>query len=95
MTGGLAYVFDPGESLERFLNPDLVSAAELGSEGRHELADLLRRHARHTGSMAALEMLSSWPRAAAAFRAVVPKPPKAAPGLPQRPIVALTRPIGG
>ncbi|MGH2636465.1 MAG: glutamate synthase subunit alpha, partial [Actinomycetota bacterium] len=75
MTGGLAYVFDPASGLERFLNPDLVRALELGPEGRHELADLLRRHARHTGSAAARRTLASWPRAASAFRAVVPKAP--------------------
>jgi glutamate synthase (ferredoxin) len=78
MTGGLAYVFDPAAALERFLNPDLVGSIELDSEDRHELAFLLRRHARHTGSAAARRTLASWPRAASAFRVVVPKPPKAA-----------------
>jgi glutamate synthase (ferredoxin) len=77
MTGGLAYLFDPGGSLERFVNPDLVDVVELGTDGRHELADLLRRHVRHTDSEAARTVLAAWPEAASAFRLVAPKAPKA------------------
>jgi glutamate synthase (NADPH/NADH) large chain len=79
MTGGLAYVLDPASALERFVNPDLVAVVALTAESRHELADLLRRHARHTGSDVARELLASWPRSASGFRAVVPKPPRTAP----------------
>jgi glutamate synthase (ferredoxin) len=78
MTGGLAYVHDPKGALARFANHDLVDLLELTSEGRHELADLLRRHVRLTGSTASMELLASWPRSSAAFRAVVPRPPKPA-----------------
>jgi glutamate synthase domain-containing protein 3 len=81
MTGGLAYLFDPSDSLEpdsleRFVNPDLVDVLELGTDGRHELADLLRRHVRHTGSKAARTVLAAWPEAVSAFRLVAPKAPK-------------------
>ena len=76
MTGGLAYLFDPEDSLGRFVNPDLVELVELGTDGRHELADLLRRHARFTGSESAKTVLESWPEAASAFRLVAPKAPK-------------------
>jgi glutamate synthase (ferredoxin) len=81
MTGGLAYLFDPADSLGRFVNRDLVEIVELGTEGRHELADLLRRHARHTGSETAGVVLASWPEAASAFRLVAPK----APTFPRKP----------
>ena len=73
MTGGLAYVLDPDGTLEQCLNSDLVQRAELDSEARHELAGLLRRHARHTGSIMARDTLRNWPLPAAAFRAIVPK----------------------
>jgi glutamate synthase (ferredoxin) len=78
MTGGLAYLFDPSDSLERFVNPDHVDVLELGTDGRHELADLLRRHVRHTGSEAARTVLAAWPEAVSAFRLVGPKASKAA-----------------
>jgi glutamate synthase domain-containing protein 3 len=89
MTGGLAYLFDPADSLGRFVNRDLVEIVELGTEGRHELADLLRRHARYTGSEAAGAVLASWPEAASAFRLVAPKAPKAtaAPAITAAPTV--------
>ncbi len=60
MTGGLAYVLDP-EALEGRINPDLVRIVDLSVEGRHELADLLRRHLRHTASERASGILASWP----------------------------------
>lgn len=75
MTGGLAYVFDPDGVLERFVNPDLVDLVEPAGERRHELADLLRRHARLTGSGAARVVLDSWPGTAPAFHCVVPRLP--------------------
>jgi glutamate synthase (NADPH/NADH) large chain len=79
MTGGLAYVLDPDGSLSRFVNPDLVDLADVPAEARHELADLLRRHVRHTGSERAAGILESWPRTASAFRRVVPRPPRSTP----------------
>ena len=86
MTGGLAYLFDPADSLGRFVNQDLVEIVELGTDGRHELADLLRRHARHTGSETAGVVLASWPEAASAFRLVAPRAPAVtkAPESPRR-----------
>ncbi|MGZ8636915.1 MAG: GltB/FmdC/FwdC-like GXGXG domain-containing protein, partial [Actinomycetota bacterium] len=78
MTGGLAYVLDPDGSLPRFVNPDLVDVADVPAEARHELADLLRRHVRLTGSQGAAGILAAWPLAASTFRRVVPRPPKAA-----------------
>ena len=74
MTGGLAYVLDP-EALEGRINPDLVRIVDLSVEGRHELADLLRRHLRHTASERASGILASWPASSSAFRCVVPKRP--------------------
>jgi glutamate synthase domain-containing protein 3 len=73
MTGGLAYVLDPDGTIDRFVNPDLVHLLEITAEDRHELADLLRRHMRHTASGTAHWLLSTWPRVAGGFRALVPK----------------------
>jgi glutamate synthase (ferredoxin) len=78
MTGGLAFVLDPARRLERFANRDLVAIGEPGAEERHELADLLRCHVRHTSSAAAQAVLHGWPRNASAFRCVAPRPPKPA-----------------
>jgi glutamate synthase (NADPH/NADH) large chain len=73
MTGGVAYVHDPNATLDRYLNPDLVRLIQLTAEDRHELADLLRRHARHTASESAHRLLTAWPKAAGGFRALKPK----------------------
>jgi glutamate synthase (ferredoxin) len=75
MTGGLAYVLDADGAVAPCVNPALVTLAGLTAEGRHELADLLRRHVRHTGSARAEAILSSWPVEAGRFRMVVPRPP--------------------
>jgi glutamate synthase domain-containing protein 3 len=74
MTGGLAYVLDPAGMLERYVNLGLVRVLEVTAEGRHELADLLRRHVRHTGSSLAAAVLASRAWLTSGFRRVVPNP---------------------
>ncbi len=84
MTGGRAYVLDPHGALERLTNLDLVRLVDVDAEGRHELADLLRRHLRLTGSVPAREVLDAWPSAASMFRCVVPGPAATGVGAPER-----------
>ncbi len=73
MSGGVAYVWDPGHSFDYFCNMDMV---ELGlvedSISRKELHELVRQHYLYTGSRLALRMLDDWPRYIDDFIQVVP-----------------------
>jgi glutamate synthase domain-containing protein 3 len=72
MSGGEAYVYDPGGLLSSRLNGELVEARPLAGGGG-ELRALLERHWRHTGSRRAERLLESWADAVRSFRHVVPK----------------------
>ncbi len=72
MSGGEAYVYDPGGLLSSRLNGELVEARPLAGGGG-ELRALLERHLRHTGSRRAERLLESWAEAVRSFRHVVPK----------------------
>jgi glutamate synthase domain-containing protein 2/glutamate synthase domain-containing protein 1/glutamate synthase domain-containing protein 3 len=70
MSGGIAWVLDPAGDLPLRLNAELV-AAERGAGD--DLRELLERHARHTGSPRAAELLARWDEAQALFWRVVPR----------------------
>jgi len=74
MTGGVAYVLDEREELERRYNPQLVRIEPV--EDPQEIAFLqaiLERHARLTGSPRAQGLLARWPEPLACFRRVQPR----------------------
>jgi glutamate synthase (ferredoxin) len=73
MTGGEAYVYDPGEVLGLRLNGELVAALLLGADQSAALRQLLERHLRYTGSAVAEGLLAGWEEALAWFRHVVPR----------------------
>jgi glutamate synthase domain-containing protein 3 len=70
MSGGVAYVFDPAGMLPLRLNGQIVAAERAVTD---ELHDLLERHARHTGSPHAAELLADWAAASHAFWRVAPR----------------------
>jgi glutamate synthase domain-containing protein 3 len=67
MTGGEAFVYDPEQRLDLFLNADLVVASAPSQEGLDELRELLERHARYTGSARARALLDAWERESRLF----------------------------
>jgi glutamate synthase domain-containing protein 3 len=74
MTGGVAYVLDEGEELERRYNPQLVRIDPV--EDPQEIAFLqaiLERHVQFTGSPRAQRWLACWPEPMARFRRVQPR----------------------
>ena len=74
MTGGMAFVYDPGDELERRINPETVVYQRLESahwEG--VLKDLVAEHARETGSRYAQGLLDDWEVEIGHFRQVCPK----------------------
>ncbi len=60
MTGGRAYVWDPGAQLTARLNTALVEAARPDSESLEELRWHIERHQELTGSAQATRLLDDW-----------------------------------
>jgi glutamate synthase (NADPH/NADH) large chain len=72
MTGGSAFVWDPGNVLLPRLNTALVEAERPLPEDLEELRWLVERHAELTGSERATALLKDWDRAAESIWHVVP-----------------------
>jgi glutamate synthase (NADPH/NADH) large chain len=79
MTGGLAWVYDADGSFvrgQRF-HPDFLTAEAFGSvcpEAQDSLRGLIETHRQESGSGLAQAMLVDWPKSAAAFVQLTPKP---------------------
>jgi glutamate synthase (ferredoxin) len=74
MSGGIAYVLDVGGDFARRCNLAMVDLEPLAAAEDIELVrELLRRHARYTGSTVAEKLLADWKRAQAKFVKVMPK----------------------
>ncbi|MET0274694.1 MAG: glutamate synthase large subunit, partial [Phenylobacterium sp.] len=74
MTGGMAFVYDPQNTLSTVLNPESVVTCGVSSEHwAGVLKGLVEEHARETGSGLADELLRDWDRALPRFRQVCPK----------------------
>ena len=85
MTGGVAFVLDEEDSLERRLNPDTVTLYPLTTaEQEGLLRPLLVEHLRRTGSQKAAAILADWPSWQGRFKVLVPLSELATVGLAQR-----------
>jgi glutamate synthase (NADPH/NADH) large chain len=74
MSGGVAVVLDPDGTLAARCHPEVRDAVEpLSARDGEIIADLVREHARRTGSLLAERLLASWPRAVAQMVKLVPK----------------------
>jgi glutamate synthase domain-containing protein 2/glutamate synthase domain-containing protein 1/glutamate synthase domain-containing protein 3 len=72
MTGGQAFVLDPGAQLMARLNASLVEAERPDTESLEELRWLVERHHELTGSLRAAELLKDWDTAVDHFWHVLP-----------------------
>ena len=73
MSGGIAYVYDPGEVFASKVNYEMVELQPLDDVDLTFLEDTVRRHRDLTGSEVAARILDDWDAAATAFRKVMPK----------------------
>jgi glutamate synthase (NADPH) large chain len=74
MTGGMAFVWDPGERLPARINPDTVVWQRISSRHWEQVCrSLIEEHERETGSRHAQRILAEWERERLAFWQVVPK----------------------
>ncbi|MCK8786186.1 glutamate synthase large subunit [Roseomonas sp. NAR14] len=73
-TGGVAFLYDPGESFERRVNPDTLLWSRLASDYWDEtLRGLIARHVKETGSRFAARLLNDWAQERGRFWHIVPK----------------------
>jgi len=74
MTGGMAFVYDPDDLLERRINADSVVYQRIGTEHWEGVVrGLVTEHVRETQSRFAERLLVDWHREAGKFWQVVPK----------------------
>ncbi len=73
MSGGIAYVFDPDDTLYRRLNAEMVDLEPLDSDDGEWLRDTLRTHAQLTGSTVAGTLLERWHSEVRRFKKVMPR----------------------
>jgi glutamate synthase (ferredoxin) len=61
MSGGIAYLIDDNQNAEKICNLEMVSLTALEGQAEIELVkDMIFRHAEHTGSRRATEILLAW-----------------------------------
>ncbi len=73
MTGGVAYVWDPDETLPALVNRELVELRSLDADELAHLEALVGEHYRLTGSARAARVLASWREARRVFKKVAPR----------------------
>ena len=74
MSGGVAYVYDPANTLYLNLNRELVSLETITEqEDLQILRDLITRHVEATGSERGARILEDFAAAASRFRKVIPR----------------------
>ncbi len=73
MSGGVAFVYDPANELERFVNMEMVSIARLDDHSEIiSLRKLIETHLKLTGSPRAADILKDWGKALNHFQRVAP-----------------------
>lgn len=77
MSGGIAYVFDTENDLERLCNKDMVELERMTEEDKDEVKVMIEKHFKYTGSDPAEWILENWESASALFVKVMPKDYKA------------------
>ena len=77
MSGGVVYLLDPGEVLERYCNTEMVYLETPQEEDFKIIRRDLRQHLAYTGSRRALGILSHWETVVPRFVKVIPKEYKA------------------
>jgi len=73
MSGGVAYIYDPGDQLLRNCNLEMVQLEKVdATQDIAELKDLIAKHAKHTGSTVASGILQNWDDELPRFVKVMP-----------------------
>lgn len=73
MSGGVAYVYDPGKRLEKYCNMELVDFDPFDKEDTARLKEMIENHANYTGSDVAESILKDWDSSLSSFVKVMPR----------------------
>ncbi|MDD4953882.1 MAG: glutamate synthase large subunit, partial [Candidatus Omnitrophica bacterium] len=73
MSGGVAYVYDPGTNFKQVCNPEMVDLDILAVEDVREVYRLLQNHYRYTHSEVAQKILDNFERQIRKFVKVMPR----------------------
>ncbi len=73
MSGGIAFVSDPGERFASLVNPEMVDVEPLDDADREWLRETVELHQELTGSPLAARLLASWTTEVSHFRKVMPR----------------------
>jgi glutamate synthase (NADPH) large chain len=77
MSGGIAYVFDPEQTLKELYNPEMVELEKMEEEDKAEVFTMIGNHFRYTRSDPADWILENWELACDKFVKVMPRDYKA------------------
>jgi glutamate synthase (NADPH) large chain len=77
MSGGIAYVLDAENDLEKLCNKDMVELERMSEDDKHEVKEMIQMHFKYTGSDPAEWILENWDAASSLFVKVMPKDYKA------------------
>jgi len=73
MSGGVAYLFNPGQAAAKNINPGMVDLDPLSGEDETQLKAIIETHLEHTKSTIAQEVLNNWPESRGQFIKVMPR----------------------
>jgi glutamate synthase (NADPH/NADH) large chain len=73
MSGGIAYVLNPGHAFERRCNAELVDLEPLDRDDLEFVHDLIARHVELTGSRLGARLVSEWTSTSLQFTKVMPR----------------------
>ena len=73
MSGGIAYVLNPGHEFERRCNAELVELEPLDRDDLEFVHDLIARHVELTGSRLGARLVSEWTSTSLQFTKVMPR----------------------
>ena len=73
MSGGIAYVYDPGRTFGQRVNPELVDVEPLDPEDSFMVRTLVERHGVETESAVAARLLQKWDTEVLEFVKVMPR----------------------
>lgn len=77
MSGGIAFVYDAEQALDRLVNKDMVELEPLTAEDQTDVKEMIEKHFKYTQSDPADWVLENWDRAVKLFIKVMPKDYKA------------------
>ena len=72
MSGGIAYIYNPENNQEQYLNKEMILVEDLQNDDEAKLRKSIRDHFTYTGSLRALQILQSWDASKKQFMKIMP-----------------------